>query len=636
MKRAALILVLACARNPERAYLVLESGEMVVPASIEATPAGVVLEATETAGRLVLALALGEAREVRLSVPGACLLVVPLAALRPGQTEHRALTPAFTFTAPAAAGYDAPVSVTAAPGCAEAGAISWRQIAGPPLRDFKIEGRRLMGRTASREALLGTLPWGVVPVSARASGAVTLEARWGGGRRTIMLAAADRSRGLPNTPLGARLLLGGAGWRVVTAPPGGQAAIEPQQGVATLLPDAAGLWRLEDGEQRPLVVHAGRYDETLLDCGRSGCHAEETRAAAASPMTAAFARLLAARPPDPSCAVACHTTGDAGISDGGFSDLARSLGTVHLGRWEDLPQPLRRAGGVGCLACHGPGAIPAPSARWSILRAGVCATCHDAPPRYGHVAAWQSTRMAVADRDPRAREGACARCHTSWGFLAATKAPDRRPPDEAGPLGIACAACHAVHQTGATVPGLLRKVETPFPLPAGGERSAICLPCHAPGADRPYASAAALWLGRGGLDPQTGAALPGGAPHAAMPGGCLACHAGAPPGLERGRGHGFRAAREGCRRCHRPEMIEASFAAGAALRESAAGILARVGAATAGPHHPGARPDRATLLGRAVWNALLVLEDGAAAAHNPVYARALIASAESALARAHR
>ena len=34
-----------------------------------------------------------------------------------------------------------------------------------------------------------------------------------------------------------------------------------------------------------------------------------------------------------------------------------------------------------------PGALP--EARWSILRADVCAYCHDAPPRYGHVEGWR-------------------------------------------------------------------------------------------------------------------------------------------------------------------------------------------------------------------------------------------------------
>jgi hypothetical protein len=51
-------------------------------------------------------------------------------------------------------------------------------------------------------------------------------------------------------------------------------------------------------------------------------------------------------------------------------------------------------------------------------------------------------------------------------------------------------------------------------------------------------------------------------------------------------------------------------------------------------HASGARIDRGTPVGRALWDVLLVLEDPAAAAHNGPYARALLDAAELALREA--
>ena len=357
-----------------------------------------------------------------------------------------------------------------------------------------------------------------------------------------------------------------------------------------------------------------------------------------------------------------------------------------------MPRPLRRLGGVGCLACHGPGALPEASARWRILRADVCATCHDAPPRYGHVAAWRETAMARADCDARAaREPACARCHTTWGFLASAGARaaevgavDRRPPADVGTLGIACAACHSVHDPstaegaphpdplpaaagrgsqdldhGSSPPspfsspsprsrgegrgegrGLLRTAPIPpvlagATIPASAARGRICLGCHAPDpgdGGPPAASAAALWLGRGGLDPATGGPLDGPAPHAAIAGGCVGCHGADAGGFERGAAHSFVATRAGCGRCHARGLPADDLAArGRALW---AALPARVRATADGsdpPHARAARLDRGTPIGRAAWNVSLVLEDRAAATHNAPYARLLLAAAEKVL-----
>jgi hypothetical protein len=187
--------------------------------------------------------------------------------------------------------------------------------------------------------------------------------------------------------------------------------------------------------------------------------------------------------------------------------------------------------------------------------------------------------------------------------------------------GIACAACHAVHAPGQRpAPALLRETTTPG-VPASAGRGALCLSCHAPSND----GASAVWLGRGGLDPRTGASLAGPAPHAAIEGGCVACHRG-PDGGGRGSGHTFAASAAACRGCHGPLERDAG------LRDRALRLWTALGnAAPQPPHASGTAIDRATPRGRAAWNVRLVLEDPAAAAHNPRYARRLLDAAEQVL-----
>ncbi|HSZ82942.1 MAG TPA: hypothetical protein VLA14_11700, partial [Polyangia bacterium] len=554
---------------------------------------------------------------------------------------------------PEPVGFDAPFAVAARTLCGapRAGTITWRQLAGPSVALAPADdGFTVRARTPTLATSLGgPPPWGVVPLSPRTRGELLLEAIWRDGRgaeerHEVRVAAAARARGLPSTSVDARVYLGGAGWRLDARPSGAAATLETSRGVTSVRPDVAGDWRLTDGGGRALTLRAGRYDETPLDCGRPECHASVAAASAASPMTTVFARGLAPAGDGhraafgdayPGCALGCHTTGEPGVADGGFAHVMNELGVATLGarRWDDVPRPLRRLGGVGCLACHGPGALPEASARWSILRADVCATCHDAPARYGHVAAWRTTDMARADRDARAStDETCARCHTTWGFLAQASPEaarvDRRPPAGVGPVGVTCAACHAVHEHGAGhAPGptraLLRAAPRPAllvgaTLPAPVDGSAICLGCHAPEPtdDAPAASAAALWLGRGGLDPRTGAALAGPTPHASIVGGCVGCHDAGPRDVARGAGHAFVAGTTTCARCHDRAFPADALRADARALWSA--LRARTGAAPdaggAPPHARAARLDRATPLGRAAWDVSLVLEDPAAAA----------------------
>ena len=398
-----------------------------------------------------------------------------------------------------------------------------------------------------------------------------------------------------------------------------------------------------------LALRSGRYDETPLDCGRAGCHPAITDAVAASPMTTV---LRAAHGRD------AETGRLSGLRAGLPHDrragrarrrlFARRVRAGHrrrsrIARWDALPRDLHRLGGVGCLACHGPGAIPEASARWSILRTDVCAVCHDAPPRYGHVVAWRQSAMARADQDPRARtERACARCHTTAGFLAAVSPPERAPVDRRAPGRCRSGRDHVQRLPRRSRSAPARRHGPPAAIDPGAraargrDRRTSASRATRPDADdaRPSASAAAIWRGRGGLDPATGQPLTGGAPHAAIAGGCVGCHRGGPDNLERGSNHAFRAPASVCTTCHPQGPPPATD-----LRARARQLWRGVQTGESGrPAHAGdTRVDRRTPRGRAIWDLLLVLEDPAAAAHNARYAGALLDAAESVLqARRHR
>jgi hypothetical protein len=646
------------ARNPsESAWLVVS-----VPPD-----RGIDVAHVRAEGKTVLGATLGSTLAVEIDArpsgdvvvraDGACPLRVPAGELRGGATVRRTLTPWWDFGEPQAeVGFDAPLDVAVQPGCPEAraGSVAWRQVSGAPLRDTHVldSGWRFTARTARLEDALGGPPsWGVVPLSPRTRGEAELEATWSAAgkpslTRRVSVSAAARARGLPNVVAGARLYLGGNGWHVVAAPPESHARVTAHPGFAALAPDVRGTFTLGDEGGRVVRLFAGKYDETPLDCGRSDCHVDIARVARSSPMATILQRGLDAPfgGDYPACALGCHAVGEPGLDDGGFAAVAHALGRsltdLAHGGFHDLPAPLQRLGGVGCLGCHGPGAIPEPSGRHALLRSDVCATCHDAPPRYGHVAGWRASRMARADADPRTREEPCARCHTTWGALGRS---EWRPPAEAAPAGIACAACHAVHSTSANAPtagqtcaeALPRDVAVPAlfadSLSPRTKKSRVCLACHAPLPDdaTPTASASAIWAGRGGLDPATGAPLVGNAPHGDMEGGCVGCHREGPPGVERGANHAFQARQEGCIKCHAEKSEPHLYARAEALWTLLRGAAPKT--ASRPLHADGTRFDRSTPRGRAQWNVALVLEDRAADAHNAPYARLLLDAAERTL-----
>jgi hypothetical protein len=534
------------------------------------------------------------------------------------------------------------------PGCemAERARLSWAAD-GDDVAELAVseDGREVRGRMPLAAEIFGEGPYGagVLAVSPRTRGtrALVLVATLAGGatlERRVEVHAAARATGMPSIPVSVRSYLGGAGLSIVDAPRDASPSLaEVAPGLFALVPDRAGRYVLAQSEGEPFSIFAGSHVATPLDCGRSDCHRGAAEHAGRSPMTTLFSRMIDATSYTPACAIACHAVGEPGTDDGGFVDVAEALGVAlpsHGGAGEHarLPRELRRLGSVGCTSCHGPGAIPEPSAAERILSADVCAFCHDAPPRYGHVVAWRQSRMARSDVHAGVRDRAeCASCHTTAGFLGRAVVPGAA----GARTGIACAACHAPHAETSDAP-LLRRP----PLPAlltGVETtldeapSRVCVACHAPGegSDVPAASAVALVAGRGAFA-RDGSVLAAPAPHASLERGCLACHGTARArGIEGGAGHAFGVDPDVCARCHEAragrEALEARAEALAArLAEAGSSRPSRAAARAAAPE---------TALDRARWNVALVLLDAGAFAHAGRGATEVLDEAEAMLAR---
>jgi len=655
--------VLAAACDQEAPVLVRV--EIVTPAErgIEVDDAPPVLKPAEAVLDLArlgptrwgALLAVRPSAVVTVAAAGTCVESVPSEVLTGQRSPARiVLDPLFSIDGERdQVGFGRRFTVEAKPMCPEAEreAVEWR-VVGDEIAGLAVaaDGRTVSGTMPSfEEATGGSASPGIVPISPRTRGTRALRARVLGAdggvlfEREISIHAAARATGLPSVAIGARTYLGGEGWSVLRGPLETHAIIEPRgAGISTFVPDLAGRYVLADGAGGGLAIAAGSHAATPLDCGRRGCHRVAASTIRSSAMTTVGARFFESAAYAPACALSCHAAGEPGVSDGGAVDTAIALGWSFPARggegaWDALPRELRRLAGVGCTACHGPGAIPPPSASTRILRSDVCAVCHDAPPRYGHVLAWRASRLSRADETAGSRERPeCARCHTTAGFLLSVAGTGRSdvlapPAEPAG--GITCAACHASHGHGSGV-RLLRRP----PLPAlvanvatmlVEDPSRTCLPCHTPDPDRdlPTASAVALLIGRGGLG-QAGEGLVLDAPHARLERGCLACHGtGAVGGVERGAGHAFLVDPGVCDACHERPIADRS-AELAARATDLAGTLARRGLArpTLASSLAGAPT---TDLARARYDVALVLLDRGAWAHAGPAAFALLDRAEA-------
>jgi hypothetical protein len=562
---------------------------------------------------------------IEIEAEGACPREIDVAALeRDPAGRFIRLAPSSTLAGERAQiGFGERFELTASSGC---GTVRWEAV--DPIAELAIDGATARGRMPSLEeagVVIGAA--GVVPISPRTAGARALDlvVERGGDSfvRRVELRAAARATGVPSIGVHVRSYLAlrdpsDAPLTIARAPTGSSAALVPiAPGIARFEPDVRGRYVFGSGEAYGFSIFAGRHSETPLDCGRGECHGPEARAAATSPMTGVLSRLLEVDSYTPGCAIGCHAAGEPGVRDGGFTDVAVELATalpMHGGGGEyaRLPRELRRVSGVGCTTCHGPGAIPEPGARDRVLATDVCAVCHDAPPRYGHVVSWRETAMARPDESEALRSAPCARCHTTAGFAGVDVEIHRAE--------IACAACHSVHSE-ESGPALTRVVPIADgiggPIATGPSR--VCVACHSPdpGLDLPSASAVALMMGRFSFGSSVAA------PHATLERGCLACHGTETSELERGAGHRFGVAANVCAGCHADDVAEPRD-----FRARLDALVARFEPGSLGRDRAteGAWPSDEP--GHARWNAALLAGDRAAWAHGGPHATSLLDTTE--------
>lgn len=623
--RAAQLTALLCACDApavriEIATPSLDGVELGAPV---VEPAGALI-AMVRRGPLRYELLVRSNEPIAISSEGACAREVDLRALGPTPQER------FVRLEPIAIvegerrqiGYGETFELRASSSCA---AVGWAEV--DPIADLTIEDAVVRGRMPSMdEAGVVRAGRGIVPVSPRTSGTRAIDLVVDGSPRRIVLIAAARATGVPSVGIHTSLYLGlddptDTPLAIARAPEGSDAVLQVvAPGIARFEPDVRGRYIFGSGEAYGFSVFAGSHSETPLDCGRSECHASEARAAGRSPMTTVLSRLLEVDSYTPGCALGCHAAGEPGLDDGGITDVAAELGVAlpmrgEAGAYERLPRELRRASGVTCTTCHGPGAIPEAGSRDRVLATDVCAICHDAPREYGHVVAWRATEMSSRDDDARLREAPCARCHTTAGFAEVSL---ERPAAE-----ITCVACHAVHSE-TSGPALTRVVaiadEIEGPLANGASR--VCVSCHSPdpNLDLPSASAVALVTGLFSF----GAQVP--SPHATLERGCLACHGTATADLARGASHSFDVAPNVCAQCH-----EESVAEPADFRDRIARLAARFepGSLARDRAVAGAWPTDPA--GRARWNAALLVNDETAWAHGASHTTSLLEASEAML-----
>ena len=453
------------------------------------------------------------------------------------------------------------------------GRVGWRQVAGAPLAAMSVAGD---GFAADRaHAVAGAthrcpVPWGVVPLSPRTRGrgrarrdaGATAAAR--ALRREIRVAAAAPSRG-PAEHAGRRARLSRRrGLARDDAPRRQRRGARTAGGVASLLPGRRR--RLASRRRRRPHARAARPAATTRRRSTAGAPAAIPRSptpSPASPMTTVLARgslgpagrrdafgaaIPTARSPatrraSPASPTAASRTSLAELRRAARprpragTTLPRDAAPAGRRRLPRLPRPGRDPRGVGALE-H-----PARRRLRRLPRRARRAMATSSPGG--------QTAMARADQDPRARERrACARCHTTWGFLAAVAPPERdgrsigARPTMSVPSGsrAAPATPSTIRRRPEGTPRLLRATPVPALL-AGAPTQASASPATRPRPTtsgpaprrRRSGSGAAVWI------PATGAPLTGGAPHAAIAGGCVGCHRGGPDNVERGGGHAFRA-----------------------------------------------------------------------------------------------
>jgi len=317
----------------------------------------------------------------------------------------------------------------------------------------------------------------------------------------------------------------------------------------------------------------------------------------------------------------CHTTGyDLSANNGNFGYLSHKTGwdtTAFKGKAKSGSSYLIANGdssiyknlvtnysalvplaSIGCESCHGPGAdhLGQTTKIAVSLDAGVCQSCHDAPPHHVSGTYWalsDHATMPLAGKD--ATSASCFPCHSGSAFVKWVK--DSKPATDPNwnaaadaSYPITCSVCH--DPMGTTNPNQLRTVSVDtlkngYHIPVGvGGLGQLCMNCHRSRNNvatkvttkAPYYGFSSHYGPHG--NPQTDmllgqnayqfgdSSLTGLATHAGVPDACVTCHM---PGgdhtltMQDTAGTGVMHDRvDACKTCHGPQIqkfddIKASY-----------------------------------------------------------------------------
>lgn len=219
----------------------------------------------------------------------------------------------------------------------------------------------------------------------------------------------------------------------------------------------------------------------------------------------------------------CHTTsGDPALNNGNFGYLAHQAGwdttwykpytykppfywipyqdSTAYKQLQTSYSSLVGLSKIGCESCHGPGANHSGD-KTKISKtysAGVCQTCHDAPPHHTKGTEWTQSGHAIWAEGGHTNNIRCFPCHSGSAFakwvdagkVAAnanwdtTTVNGRPSPTSDGNIALTCQGCHDPHS--ATLPHQLRTMDVdslangyvlPTSAQAGG-MGQLCMNCH--------------------------------------------------------------------------------------------------------------------------------------------------------------
>lgn len=142
----------------------------------------------------------------------------------------------------------------------------------------------------------------------------------------------------------------------------------------------------------------------------------------------------------------------------------------------DFPEVAERSA-VFCQNCHGPGSQHNSDPRRidMSLRSEQCGACHN-----GFVGPDVSTQWGNSDHGKPARifsSANCRRCHTARAFINWV-GDQPAEGEDAGAVGVTCAACHDPHSTNPKNVRLFGTTEIVSGRPQNVGRGAACVRCH--------------------------------------------------------------------------------------------------------------------------------------------------------------